>query len=91
MLASGRAQDAGSGALSLNADAAIVAGTLAKGDTAELRLQPGRAVYLVPSKGSVTVNGVAVNTRDGAAIVEETNLSIVASEDTELVVVEVSA
>ena len=91
VLASGRAQDAGCGALPLNADAAIIAGTLAKGDTAELSLQPGRAVYLVPSKGSVTVNGVAVNTRDGAAIVEETNLSIVASEDTELVVVEVSA
>jgi redox-sensitive bicupin YhaK (pirin superfamily) len=48
-------------------------------------------VYLVPSKGSVTVNGVEVNTRDGAAIANENNLSIVASEDAELVVVEVAA
>jgi redox-sensitive bicupin YhaK (pirin superfamily) len=91
VLASGRQQDANSGALPLNADAAIIAGTLAKGETAEISLQPGRAVYLVPSKGSVTVNGVAVNTRDGAAIANENNLSIVASEDAELVVVEVAA
>ena len=91
VLASGRPQDAESGALMLHADAAILAGTLAKGETAEIALQPGRAVYLVPSKGSVTVNGVQVNTRDGAAIANEDTLSIVASEDAELVVVEVAA
>jgi redox-sensitive bicupin YhaK (pirin superfamily) len=91
VLASGRTQDAGSGALPLNADAAIFAGKLAKGETATIALHPGRAAYLVPSKGSVTVNGVPVNTRDGAAIADEPELLIVASEDAELVVVEVAA
>ncbi len=91
VLASGRPQDSGAGALPLNADAAIIAGTLAKGETAHIPLRPGRAAYLVPSKGSVTVNGVTVNTRDGAAIADEPELAIVASEDAELVVVEVAA
>lgn len=91
VLASGREQDAGGGALALNADAAVLAGNLAKGESAQIELRPGRAAYLVPSKGSVTVNGVTVNTRDGAAIVDESSLSIVASEDAELVVVEVAA
>jgi len=91
VLASGRPQDSGTDALPLNADAAIIAGTLAKGETAHISVRSGRAVYLVPSKGSVTVNGVAVNTRDGAAIADEPDLTIVASEDAELVVVEVAA
>ena len=91
VLASGRRQDSDSGALALNADAAIFAGNLAKGETAYIPLSAGRAAYLVPSKGSVTVNGVLVNTRDGAAIADEPGLAIVASEDAELVVVEVAA
>ena len=91
VLASGRKQDEGAGALQLNADAAIIAGTLAKGETAHIALRPGRAAYLVPAKGSVTVNGVPVNSRDGAAIADERDLAIVASEDAELVVVEVAA
>ena len=91
VFASGRPQDAGSGALPLNADAAVFAGTLAKGETAKIQLPQGRAAYLVPAKGAVTVNGVTVNTRDGAAIVDEPDLAILATEDTELVVVEVGA
>ncbi len=91
VLASGRKQDEGAGALQRHADAAIIAGTLAKGETAHIALRPGRAAYLVPAKGSVTVNGVPVNSRDGAAIADERDLAIVASEDAELVVVEVAA
>ena len=91
VFASGRPQDAGSDALQLNADAAVIAGTLAKGETAHVPLRQGRAAYLVAAKGAVTVNGVQVNTRDGAAIIDEPDLAIVATEDTELVVVEVAA
>ena len=91
VFASGRPQDEGSDALQLNADAAVIAGTLAKGETAHVPLRQGRAAYLVAAKGAVTVNGVQVNTRDGAAIIDEPDLAIVATEDTELVVVEVGA
>jgi redox-sensitive bicupin YhaK (pirin superfamily) len=91
VLASGRAQDADSVALQLNADAALLAGTLSAGETAKLTLAPGRGIYLVPASGSVTVNGVAVNARDGAAITGETDLTIAATTASELVLVDVAA
>jgi quercetin 2,3-dioxygenase len=90
VLASGRATDADSGALKLNADAAVLAGTLQAGETAQLTLEPGRGVYLVPTTGSVEVNGMPVGPRDGAAISGETELTITASESTELVLVDVA-
>jgi hypothetical protein len=91
VLASGRAEDANSGALPLNADAALLAGTLSAGETARVSLAPGRGIYLVPATGSVEVNGVAVGPRDGAAISGESELTITAMEPSELVLVEVAA
>jgi redox-sensitive bicupin YhaK (pirin superfamily) len=91
VLASGRPGDAGEGALPLNADAAVLAGTLAEGQTTELTLLPGRAAYLVPVNGSITVNGVAAKARDGIAVTDERTLTITATQGTELVVVEVAA
>jgi hypothetical protein len=91
VLASGRPADAGSDALPLHADAAVLAGTLAEGQTAELTLAPGRAAYLVPVNGAVTVNGIAAQARDGVAISDEKTVTITATKATELVVVEVAA
>jgi len=91
VLASGRAADTGAGALPLYADAAVLAGTLAAGQTTELPLAPGRSAYLVPVTGSVTVNGIEVGARDGVAITQETAVTIKATEATELVVVDVAA
>jgi quercetin 2,3-dioxygenase len=98
VLASGRAQDADGDALKLNADAAVVAGTLRAGETARLTLAPGRGLYLVPATGTVTVTpgsnpgaSIAVNTRDGAAITGETEIVIAATSDAELVLVDVAA
>jgi redox-sensitive bicupin YhaK (pirin superfamily) len=42
----------------------------------------------VPATGSVEVNGVRVNARDGVAISDEAELKITALEDTELVLVD---
>ena len=90
VLASGRPADAASDALKLNADAAVLAGTLAEGRTAELALAPGRAAYLVPVSGTVTVNGVTANARDGVAISNERSVTITATKAAQLVVVEVA-
>jgi redox-sensitive bicupin YhaK (pirin superfamily) len=87
-LADGRPEADGS-ALPLYADAAVFAGTLARGQTVRQSLRPGRAAYLVPATGAVTVNGVAVGTRDGAAVTGETDLIITATDDSELVLVDV--
>jgi len=89
VLASGRAGDVD--ALPLFADAAVLAGTLPSGHAVEYTLAPGRALYLVPARGAVTVNDVAVGPRDGAAITDEKILRIVPTEETELVMVDVAA
>ena len=91
VLASGRAQDGQSGALSLNADAALLAGTLTSGQAVSYALAQGRAVYLVPVRGAIRVNGVPVNPRDGVAIMDEQGLMIEAAAETELVMVDVAA
>ncbi len=91
VLASGRPGDSDAGALPLNADAAVLAGTLTAGQTTELTLQPGRAAYLVPVNGAITVNGITAQARDGIAVTDEGKLTITATQGTELVVVEVAA
>jgi redox-sensitive bicupin YhaK (pirin superfamily) len=88
-LADGRDGADGS-ALPLYADAAVLAGTVRKGESVRQALRPGRVGYLVPATGAVTVNGVAVNTRDGATIIGETMLEIVATQDAEVVLVDVT-
>ena len=87
-LADGRNVADGS-ALPLNADAAVLAATLEKGQSVTHALPPGRVAYLVPSTGSVTVNGTQVNTRDGATITGEDILTITAEETAEVVLVDV--
>lgn len=90
VLASGRPQDAGNGALPLNVNGAVMAATLKAGQTLVQPLAEGRAAYLVPAKGAVTVNGQALAERDGAGIVDEAEIAITAAEDAELVLVEVA-
>ena len=89
-LADGRAGADGA-ALPLYADAAVLAGVLRRGETVRHRLGAGRAAYLVPASGAVTVNGVALGTRGGAAVTGESEVAIVATGDAELVLVDVVA
>ena len=85
VLASG---DAADGALSINADAKVLGATLKAGESLTYDLAPGRRAYLAPAVGAVDVNGVALNARDGAGIVDEPTLTITAREDAELVMVD---
>jgi redox-sensitive bicupin YhaK (pirin superfamily) len=85
-IASGFADDAD--ALPIRADARVLATTLKAGDSAQYATGKARSLYLVPATGSVEINGVRVNARDGAAIHGEEQLSIKALEDSELVLVD---
>ena len=85
-LASGDPSD--SDALPIRTDARVLGATLKAGDTAEYPLGKERHGYLVPAKGSVEVNGVALKARDGAAISEEPVVKVHALEDSELVFVD---
>ena len=66
----------------------MLGATLKAGDTAEYELGPKRRGYLVPAVGSVEVNGVHLDARDGAAISEEKVLKVKALEDAEIVLVD---
>jgi redox-sensitive bicupin YhaK (pirin superfamily) len=85
-IASGFAGD--KDALPIRADARVLATTLKAGESAEYTPQQQRNLYLVPAAGSIEVNGVRVNARDGAAIRDEAKLTITALEDSELVLVD---
>jgi redox-sensitive bicupin YhaK (pirin superfamily) len=90
VLADGRAMPDPT-ALPLYADAAVLAGTLQQGQIIRQTLGTGRVGYLVASTGSVTVNGTVVDTRDGATITAEDEISITALAEAEIVLVDVVA
>jgi redox-sensitive bicupin YhaK (pirin superfamily) len=85
-LASGFAEDAD--ALPIRTDARISGATLKAGEATEYALDASRHAYLVLAKGSVEINGVRLDARDGAAITGETLLSIIANDDAEIVLVD---
>jgi redox-sensitive bicupin YhaK (pirin superfamily) len=85
-LASGFADD--TDALPIRADARVLGATLRAGESIDYPLGADRSAYLVPAKGAVEVNGVALQARDGAAIRDEAVVRISALEDAELVLVD---
>jgi len=89
-LASGRpgAPSTDGDALPINQDASLLAATLTTGQSASHDLDPGRRAYLVLVSGAIEVNGVAMNTRDGAAIEDEASLAITATSDAEIILVD---
>lgn len=78
-------------ALPLRTDARVLGATLKAGESTDYALAEGRHAYLVPAKGSVEVNGVKLDARDGAAIRNEPKLTVKALEDAELVLVDAAA
>ena len=76
------------GALPIRTDARVLGATLKAGESTTYELGAGRHGYLVAATGSVDVNGVTLNARDGAAIRDEPLLTIRAEKDAELVLVD---
>jgi len=88
-LASGRGH---AGAIPLYADGALYAGRLKAGETIQQKLD-GKPAYLVPATGRIEVLGrdgkpLVVNARDGVAVIDEPEITLKASEDAEIVLVE---
>jgi len=85
-LASGFADDAD--ALPIRTDARVLGATLKAGESTTYALGKNRSGYLVPAVGSVEINGVKLNARDGAGIKDEDVITVTALEDAELVLVD---
>ena len=75
-------------ALPIRTDARVLGATLHAGETVDYPLGKDRHGYLVPARGSVEVNGVRIDARDGAAIRDEEGLRVRALDDAELVLVD---
>ena len=90
VLASGLKEDPDIDALPLRADARLLVARLEAGRSLRHEIASGHDLYLVPSTGTVLVDGVAVEAGDGAAIVDQASVEFVAVHDTELVIVELA-
>jgi quercetin 2,3-dioxygenase len=77
--------------ISLNADARIYAGLLDGAEHATLTLDPKRKAYVHLIRGSLSVNGQALQGGDAAKIQGEANLSLSAAKDAEVLVFDLAA
>ncbi|GBQ06538.1 pirin family protein [Saccharibacter floricola] len=89
-LASGFPEDKDT-ALPIHTPGRVLGSTLRAGQSLTYALNPQHKAYLVPSTGTIDVNGHRANTRDGVAIENEETLTITAHDDAELVMVETAS
>jgi quercetin 2,3-dioxygenase len=75
-------------ALPIRSEARVLGASIKAGEAVEYDLAPGRHAYLVPASGAVEVNGVPLEARDGAAITDETLLTVKALADAEIILVD---
>jgi len=68
--------DGREGSTRINQDASVFASLLDSGKTLELDLQPGRYAWVQLVKGELEVNGTRLKMGDGAAISNETKLTL---------------
>jgi quercetin 2,3-dioxygenase len=76
-------------ALPIRACARVLNAKLKVDESIEYMLRQPRIAYLVPSTGTVDVNGVRIHARDGAAIKDVDIVTISAIEDADVVMVDV--
>jgi quercetin 2,3-dioxygenase len=76
-------------ALPIRARARVLNAKLKVGESIEYVVREPRLAYLVPSTGTVDVNGVRIRARDGAAIKDVDIVTITAIEDADVVMVDV--
>jgi len=76
-------------ALPIRARARVLNAKLKVLESIEYVLREPRLAYLVPSTGTVDVNGVRIHARDGAAIKDVDMVTITAIEDADVLMVDV--
>jgi len=76
--------DAQNGSLAIHQDARLYLSKLDAGHAVSHKLAPGRAAWLQTLRGSVELNGQRLDAGDGAAIESETELSLKAVSNAEI-------
>ena len=87
-LASGFAED--QDAMPIRTPARMAAATLQAGQSTEYPLGASRKAYLVAASGSIEVNGVSAQARDGVAVSDVEVIRVTAIEDSEVILVDVA-
>jgi quercetin 2,3-dioxygenase len=77
--------------VSLHADARIYAGMLSGSESATLALDPARKAYVHLVRGSLSLNGQALQAGDAAKIQGESSLNLNAANDAEVLVFDLAA
>jgi redox-sensitive bicupin YhaK (pirin superfamily) len=78
--------DARDGSLTIRQDALVYATVLGKGDEVGVDLAAGRHAWVHVARGTVTVNGELLSGGDGAAVSEESRLTLVGVDGAEVLV-----
>ena len=71
------------GSLTIHQDVDLYASLLAPGDSVTFSPAPDRKVWVQVVRGNLDLNGAALRTGDGAAAVDEADLTITAEDDSE--------
>jgi redox-sensitive bicupin YhaK (pirin superfamily) len=78
------ARDSLDGAIKVHQDVKLYASLLSAGKSVTHTLAPGRHAWLQVARGGVSLNGQTLNAGDGAAVSDEGTLTILAKQDSEL-------
>lgn len=78
------AKDGRDGAVTVHQDVAVLVARLEPGERVSYRLQAGRHAWVQMAAGGVTLNDVALNAGDGAALSEVTTLDCIAGDRSEV-------
>jgi redox-sensitive bicupin YhaK (pirin superfamily) len=82
--------DARDGSIGIDQDADLYVSRLKKADSLSFGLRPGRHAWVQVVKGKLSVNGVELDAGDAVAASEEPKLDFLASEDSELLLFDLS-
>jgi redox-sensitive bicupin YhaK (pirin superfamily) len=78
--------DGSDGSVTIHQDARIYAGVIYAGKPLTFENMPGRRSYVQVVKGAIALNGVALETGDGARIVDESAIEIAGHDQSEVLV-----
>jgi len=76
------------GTLTIHQDASFYVSSLTPGAEISHTLQPGRKVYVFVIDGEIQINDIHMQTRDSAKVETETKLSIRATKQTDLILID---
>ena len=77
-------RDGHESSVKIHQDVRLLAAVLKQNEKTEISLKPGRHAWVQVARGSIVLNGKALDRSDGAAVSDETTLRLNAKKDSEI-------